>query len=188
MIVELAPPKAEVALKNTPLQGSRNAPVLVVEFADYECPYCQKVNPELKRLQQEFGSKMAVAFKDFPLPMHPDAPKAAEAARCAGQQGKFWEFHDLLFDSKQIGAAAVKQHARTLKLDTASFDKCLDSGQEAPAVQSDLAEAKHLGLSGTPSFFINGRVFSGADDRTWRDLIAGQLKAAKPEVDASLRR
>src|ERR1700737_2474995 len=96
--VSLAPPKAEVDLAGSPVRGRRDAPVVIVEFADYECPYCQRIHPELKKLFEEFGDEVAFAFKDFPLPNHSRAPKAAEAARCAGEQGKFWEYQEFLFD------------------------------------------------------------------------------------------
>src|SRR6202011_3426672 len=97
---------------------------------------------------------LKVVFKDFPLPMHKDAEKAAEGARCAGEQGKFWEFHDLLFSSHQVDVPSLKNHAADLKLDQAKFDACLDSGAEAAAVKKDQAEGMRLGLTGTPSFFV----------------------------------
>src|SRR5271167_1197571 len=98
IMVELAPPKAEVGTENAAaVEGRSDAPVQVIEFADYQCPYCQKVNPDLNKLIDEYAGKVAVVYRDFPLPMHPHAEKAAEAARCAGQQGKFWAYHNLLF-------------------------------------------------------------------------------------------
>jgi len=134
-------------------KGSQDAPVVFVEFADYECPYCQKVNPQIQQLKKDYGDKLAIVYKDFPLPMHHGSEKAAEAARCAGEQGKFWEYHDVLFYSRQIDVDALKEHARVLKLDGDAFDTCLDSGRETNAVKQDLEEAKGLGLTGTPSFF-----------------------------------
>lgn len=142
--------------------GPQNARVQLVEFADYECPYCQKVNPDLNAIQEKFAGKVSLVFKDFPLPMHPLAEKAAEAARCAGAQGKFWEFHDALFKSKQLQVPELKQQARTLQLDAARFDQCLDSGEQAVAVKKDATEGKDLGLTGTPSFFADGHFLSGA--------------------------
>jgi protein-disulfide isomerase len=133
-----------------------------VEFADYECPYCQKVQPDLVKLQQQFGVNIALVYKDFPLPMHPLAQKAAEAARCAGAQGKFWEYHDALFENRKLQVSDLKQQAVALKLDSSRFDKCLDSGEQAAAVKKDAAEGLRLGLAGTPSFFTNGHFLSGA--------------------------
>jgi protein-disulfide isomerase len=120
------------------------------------------VHVELVRLREQFGDKVAILYKDCPLPMHANAEKAAEAARCAGAQDKFWEFHDYLFESRKLQVPDLKEEARTLKLDGARFDQCLDSGEQAPAVKKDLDQAKRLGLSGTPSFFVNGHFMSGA--------------------------
>jgi protein-disulfide isomerase len=162
VLVELAPPSVHVDIAGAPRLGQQNAPVQLVEFADYECTYCQRVYPELKRLRENMGDKVALVYKDFPLPMHPLAEKAAEAARCAGAQGKFWEFHDALFESRKLQADDLKQDARVLKLDAARFDQCLDSGEQADAVKKDFTEGQRLGLSGTPSFFANGHFLTGA--------------------------
>lgn len=186
IMVELAPPEASVSIAGAPLLGPKNAPVVLVEFADYQCPYCQKVNPDLEKLQKEFGDKLAIAFKDFPLPAHPFAEKAAEAARCAGEQGKFWEFHNKLFDDKKLEPADLKQDASALQLDTTKFDACLDSGAEAAVVQKDAGEGKALGLAGTPSFFANGHFFSGAMSYdALRDMVAQQLKAQQAKGSQS---
>jgi protein-disulfide isomerase len=162
VVIELDEPSAKVNVENAFRLGPQNAPIQLVEFADYECPYCQKVYTDLDALQQHFGAKLSVVFKDFPLPMHPLAEKAAEAARCAGAQGKFWEFHDALFKTKKLQVPDLKQQARTLQLDAARFDECLDSGAQAEAVKNDATEGKHLGLTGTPSFFVNGHFLTGA--------------------------
>jgi predicted DsbA family dithiol-disulfide isomerase len=177
VLIGLAPPKTEVAFDNAPRRGPQDAPVLIVEFADYECPYCQRIHPELKKLEEEFAGKVALAFKDFPLPMHADAEKAAEATRCAAEQGKFWEFHDTLFDNNQkLELAQLKEYARTLKLDAARFDKCLDTSEQAAAVKKDLVQGRRLGLTGTPSFFINGHFLSGAVKySTLREIVEQQL-------------
>ncbi|MGB2605265.1 MAG: thioredoxin domain-containing protein [Candidatus Sulfotelmatobacter sp.] len=186
IMVELAPPEASVSIAGAPLLGPKNAPVVLVEFADYQCPYCQKVNPDLEKLQKEFGDKLAIAFKDFPLPAHPFAEKAAEAARCAGEQGKFWEFHNKLFEDKKLEPADLKQQATALQLNTTKFDACLDSGAEAAVVQKDAGEGKALGLAGTPSFFANGHFFSGAMSYdALRDMVAQQLKAQQAKGSQS---
>lgn len=174
--VTLAPPRVDVGVESAQMIGPKNAPVTLVEFADYECPYCQKVSPDLRKLQAEFGDKVSFTYRDFPLPMHAHAEKAAEAARCAGEQGKFWEFHDELFQSKELDFDQLKVHAQALKLDSARFDKCLDAGDEAAAVGQDRKEGVRLGLTGTPSFFINGHFLSGAVDyATLRKVVAQQL-------------
>jgi protein-disulfide isomerase len=152
-----------------------------VEFADYECAYCQKVYLEVKALEENYSGKLAVVFKDFPLPMHPLAEKAAEAARCAGAQGKFWEYHDALFANKKLQVAELKEQARALQLDSARFDQCLDSGQQAAAIAKDAAEAKRLGLTGTPSFFANGHFLSGAiSSLKLRETINQELPGVPP--------
>jgi protein-disulfide isomerase len=162
VVVELAQPSAHVEVADAERLGSPNAPVQIVEFADYECPYCQKVNEDLNKLRQQFGDQVSVVYKDFPLPMHPLAARAAEAARCAGVQGKFWEYHDSLFQTKRLQVAQLKEEARTLKLDGATFDKCLDGGEQVAPVKKDAQEGRRLGLEGTPSFFVNGHFMSGA--------------------------
>jgi protein-disulfide isomerase len=162
VLITLPPPRADIALEHTPIIGSPNAPVTFVEFADYECPYCQQVAPSVAKLEAEYKGRVAFAYKDLPLPMHGHAQKAAEAAHCAGAQGKYWEYHNELFESKQLEIAALKQDARKLNLDTAAFDQCLDSGAQAEAVKMQADEAQKLGLQGTPVFFINGRMMSGA--------------------------
>jgi protein-disulfide isomerase len=160
----VAPPRVQMSMKDTPVRGAANAPVTMVEFADYECPYCQQIQPTLDKLEAEFKGKIAFAYKDMPLPMHPDAPKAAEAAHCAEAQGKYWEFHDLLAHNKQLAMPALKENARTLKLDTAAFDKCLDSGEKAAIIKEHQSEAQALGVQGTPTFVINGRFINGTPD------------------------
>jgi len=174
----LMPPTANVETANAFAKGDKKAPIVLVEFADYQCPYCQKVNPQIQQLKKEFGDSLTIIYKDFPLPMHHGAEKAAEASRCAGEQGKFWEYHDVLFYSKLLEPDDLKEHARVLKLDTDRFNSCLDNGTEAEAVQKDLQEAKNLGLTGTPSFFVNGHFFSGVVDfAALKDIINQQLNA-----------
>ena len=159
--IALTSPTAPVELTHSPVLGNRDAPVVLVEFADYQCPYCQKIHSDLEKLQKEYGNRLALVYKDYPLPMHPFAEKAAEAARCAGTQGKFWEFHNLLFVSKKLQPADLREEARTLNLDQDRFDKCVVEGLEAADVEKDADEARSLGITGTPSFFINGHFFSG---------------------------
>ncbi len=162
VVVELSQPSAHVEVANAPRLGSEKAPVQIVEFADYECPYCQKVSGDLNRIREQFGDQVSVVYKDFPLPMHPLAARAAEAARCAGEQGEFWQFHDALFQNKKLQIPDLKQEARDLKLDGARFDQCLDSGEQIATVKKDAQEGQRLGLLGTPSFFVNGHFMSGA--------------------------
>lgn len=178
VVVELNQPSAHVEVGDAPRLGSESAPVQIIEFADYECPYCQQVNADLTKLREQFRNSVSVTYKDFPLPMHPLAARAAEAARCAGAQGKFWEFHDSLFETKRLQVSDLKEQARKLKLDTARFDQCLDSGEQAAAVKKDSKEGQRLGLQGTPSFFINGHFMSGAIGfMKLRDTVMQELGA-----------
>jgi predicted DsbA family dithiol-disulfide isomerase len=175
--VLLASPSVDVALGDGPTRGTPNSPVLLIEFADYECPYCQKINADLKKLEAEYSGKVLFAFKDYPLPMHKHAQKASEAARCAGRQDKYWEYHDLLFEKGSgLEISQLRDYARTLKLDTAKFDQCLDSDETAPAVKKDQEQGQKLGLTGTPSFFVNGHFFSGAATYAMlREIVDQQL-------------
>jgi len=187
IMVTLAPPMATVDVEHAAsVEGRSDAPVQVVEFADYQCPYCQKVNPDLNKLIADFNGKVSVIYKDFPLPMHPHAEKAAEAARCAGQQGKFWEYHNLLFSDKKLEIPDLKQEAKTLNLDSAKFENCLDTGAEATNVKKDQDEGTKLGLSGTPSFFVNGHFFSGAVDyATLHQMVVQQLTPLTSSIKTS---
>ena len=176
--IALAPPRIDVKAQDTDVKVASNEKLAVelVEFADYECPYCQKVAADLKKLAADYQGKVTVVYKDFPLPMHTRAEKAAEAARCAGKQNKFWEFHDEIFRSKELDVDQLKAQARALKLNVDDFDKCLDTGAEAAAVERDRKEGEKIGISGTPSFFINGHYLSGAlDYAALRDVVDQQL-------------
>lgn len=128
---------------------------------------------------RQYPGSVKWAFRDFPIAsLHPQAPKAAEAARCAGDQGKFWEYHDLLFDSQPRAAIAdFKRFAEQLKLDPTTFGLCLDSGKQRGAVQSDVEDGTRLGVTGTPTFFINGRILVGAQPlEKFRNVIEAELR------------
>jgi protein-disulfide isomerase len=186
VIVELSQPSAHIEAGNAPRLGSEKAPVQIIEYADYECPYCQKVSPELNRLKAQFGDQVSLVYKDFPLPMHPNAARAAEGARCAGVQGKFWEFHDFLFETKKLKEADMKAEARVLKLDGDKFDQCLDKQEQFESLKKDAQDAQRLGLSGTPSFFINGHFMSGAIGYAkLRETVVQELAAGNAEKKTS---
>jgi protein-disulfide isomerase len=178
--VMILPPSASMSVDGAPILGAKAAPVTLVEYADYECPYCQQVYPELKKLEEAFAGKLSVVFKDCPLPMHSHAKKAAEAAICARDQGKFWEYHNALFEhAGKLDTPQLKDNAKEIGLDTAKFDTCLDSGSESAKVQKGVEEATTLGLTGTPSFFINGHFYSGAMKfEALRDVVQQELAAA----------
>jgi protein-disulfide isomerase len=175
----LAVPRIAMAVADAPLRGAADAPVKIVEFADYQCPYCKQAKPFLEKLLTEFQGKVALAYKDLPLPNHPQAQKAAEAAHCAGVQGKYWEYHDALYSQDQLDLLTLKGYARNLKLDLKGFDACLDSGAKAQLVKDQFEEAKKLALPGTPAFFVNGRFIEGASYEALRQAIEDELGAGK---------
>jgi protein-disulfide isomerase len=180
--IRLESPRVTVSLKDTPMHGAADAPVVIVEYADYECPYCQQIQPALDKLQAEYKGKLTLAFKDSPLGMHAHAQKAAEAAHCAGAQGKYWEYHDWLFSNKRLDLPQLKEGARTLKLDGNAFDQCLDSGAQAATVKAEFNEAQALQVQGTPSFLINGRFFSGIGTEQIRNIIEEELSGSVAPV------
>jgi protein-disulfide isomerase len=184
--VRLLPPRQEVAVGET-VVGPADAPVTVIEFADYQCPYCRQVEPTLKRIREEFKDKVKYSYRDFPLPMHPNARKAAEAARCAGAQGQFWPYHDRLFSGApdDLALPGLKSMARQLKLDGDKFDKCLDAAEQGATVEKDFAVGKNLGITGTPTIYVNGYTLSGAASfETLRQLVQTQVDAAQEKKAA----
>lgn len=164
VVVHLAPPKVAVSHDPDRVKGNPNAPITIVEFSDFQCPFCKRAEPTLNELLAKYEGKVRLAYRDFPLSqIHPQAQKAAEASRCAGEQGKFWEYHDVLFaDQAKLDPQSLTEHAKSLKLDEKSFEECLNSGKYTAAVGKDLEEGKQAGVSGTPAFFINGISLSGA--------------------------
>jgi predicted DsbA family dithiol-disulfide isomerase len=176
----LEPPRVTMAESESPARGLRTAEVTVVEFSDFQCPFCARVTPTLKRLEEKYKDRVRIVFRDYPLPMHRDAPKAAEAARCAAEQGKFWEMHDALFaNQKELGVADLKRHATRIGADAPAFDACLDSGKTADAWRADLKDGEAYGVSGTPTFFVNGRVLSGTPSfEAFAEVIDEELARA----------
>ncbi len=147
-----------------PAIGSSSAPVTLVEFSDFQCPFCQRVAPTLKQVKDTYGDKVRVVWKDFPLTqIHPQAFKAGEAAHCAADQGKFWEYHDRLFANQQaLQPTDLKKYAADLGLDATAFATCLDTSKHGERVRDGVAEGSRLGVNSTPTIYINGRVLSGA--------------------------
>ncbi|HEY2940936.1 MAG TPA: thioredoxin domain-containing protein [Vicinamibacteria bacterium] len=162
--VMLEPPRIKVDPTGGPARGPESAPITIIEYADYQCPYCTRANAALKQVEEHYAGKVRIVFRDFPLTqIHANAAKAAEAGACANEQGKFWPMHDRLFANQtKLAVPDLKQHASELGLDAAAFETCLDSGKHAADVKKSLEEGQRLGLSGTPSFFINGRLLVGA--------------------------
>jgi protein-disulfide isomerase len=161
--IALAPPRADVGADDDPFMGPQDAPVTLVEFSDFQCPYCRSVQSVLKRLMTAYHGQLKLVFRDFPLrQIHPEAQKAAEAAQCANDQGQFWQYHDRLFAVTELGGEALKQYAVELGLDAEQFDTCLDSEKYSQEVQNDIDDAIAVGVNATPSFFVNGLPINGA--------------------------
>ena len=164
------PTTAEVSIKGKPVMGAEDAPITVVEFADYQCPFCLRFTrstfPHLKRKYIDTGKVRWVAL-NLPLPFHKDARKAAQAAHCAGEQGKFWEMREILFMNPQrLNTENLPAHAQTLSLDMQAFGACLQSERHLKEIDQDAADAKSVSLTGTPSFIIG---------KTASDSISGQV-------------
>src|SRR5262249_23035972 len=157
VVVLLSPPRTRLAYDSARLRGNSKAPVMIVEFSDYQCPYCRQVEPTLKALLARYGDKVSLAYRDFPIKqIQAQAQLAAEASRCAGEQGKFWESHDQLIGSANLERSALTDYGRQLQLDEKQFDSCLASGKYKAQVDRDIEEGTQAGVSGTPGFFVNG--------------------------------
>jgi len=165
-----------------PSIGSASAPVTLIEFSDFQCPFCQRVAPTLKQVKEKYGDKLRVVWKDFPLTqIHPQAFKAGEAGHCAADQGKFWEYHDRLFANQQaLQPTDLKKYATDLGLDANAFNTCLDSSKYGERVRDGVAEGSRLGVNSTPTIYINGRVLSGAQPfETFVTMIDEELSKSK---------
>jgi protein-disulfide isomerase len=146
-----------------PSRGPEGAKVTIVEFSDFQCPFCGRAYETVEQVMQTYAGKVRLVFRNFPLSFHPYAQKAAEASMCANEQGKFWNYYEALFKNQQkLTVPDLKEQAKGLGLDTAKFDKCLDSNEKAKLVQTDQEAGGKAGVTGTPAFFINGVMLSGA--------------------------
>jgi len=166
VVTYLKPPpvfRAELSIAGEPFKGSEKARVTIVKFEDFHCPFCKQAQPTLNELLSRYNGQVRLVHKDLPLEsLHPQARQAVEAARCAYEQGKFWEYHDTLYaNSPKASADDLKSYGKEVGLNVDSFDRCFASGKYKAVVQKDLNEGAQLGLSGTPTFFINGREISG---------------------------
>ncbi|HKI85694.1 MAG TPA: thioredoxin domain-containing protein [Thermoanaerobaculia bacterium] len=160
----LEPLRVKVAEAGAPAKGPKDAPIRIIEFSDFQCPFCGRIEPEIEKVLKTYGNKVRLVYRQFPLTqIHPFAQKAAEASLCAKAQGKFWEMHDAMFSNQSaLGVDQLKATAKKLGLDSKKFDKCLDSGAMADAVAADEKAGQAAGVNGTPALFINGRFINGA--------------------------
>jgi len=179
--VALHPPKIEVATDGKPSLGVDNAPVTIVEFSDFQCPFCRQVQPTLKRLMTDYAGKVRLVFRDFPLrSIHPQAQKAAEAAQCAAEQQKFWSYHDKLFAATSLQVADLKKYAHELDLNEEQFTSCLDSNKYAGGIDADMQAGQNAGVNATPTFFVNGYPLSGAASyEHFKEVVDAALEQAQ---------
>lgn len=175
--ISLDPPRVAVSDGGRPSKGPTKAPVQIIEFSDFECPFCFRVNPTVAQVLGTYGDRIRLVYRHLPLPNHPNARPAAEAAACANEQGKFWEYHDRLFaDQSKLAAADLKKHAADLGLDAGKFNACVETRRFQKDVDADMDAAQLLGVSGTPHFFINGRPLSGAQPlESFKEIIDEEL-------------
>lgn len=171
-----------IATADDPYTGPQNAKVTVVEFADFECPYCQEAFPIVREMETLYKDKVKFIYRDFPVEyLHPEAPKAAEAAECAHEQNKFWQMHDKLFiNQDKLQIPDLKNYAQQIGLDVNRFNNCLDSGKYETEVSDDLQDGINAGVTGTPTWFVNGTkvvgVIPAADFKKLLDLSLAAVK------------
>jgi protein-disulfide isomerase len=183
VVVLLQAPKVEVSYDPERVRGNPKAPVMIVEFSDFQCPYCQAVESTLKTVLAKHENQVALAFRDLPLSqIHAQAMGAAEAARCAGEQGKFWEYHDLLFaNQNKLDRNGLLEQAHTLKLDEKQFDSCITSEKYKAQIAQDEQDGRRAGLNGTPGFFINGVFLNGAQPEAVFETSIQDALSAPPK-------
>ncbi len=175
-----------VSVGDAPVLGSSRAPVTIVEWSDFQCPFCSRVEPTIKQIEQDYPGKVKVVWKNQPLPFHPNAMPAAKAAMAAKEQGKFWEMHDLLFQNQRdLGEASYEKWAQQLGLNMDKFKADMASQKIADEIQADMKEGAALGANGTPNFFIDGRQLVGAQPvDQFKAIIDDELKGAQKPVAA----
>ena len=185
--VYLQPPRADVQAVG-PSRGSAGAPVTIVEFSDFECPFCGRAAETLAKIEQSYAGKVRVVFRDFPLAMHRTAKRASQASHCAEEQGKFWEMHDKLFSKGgALGEPDLFRFAQQIKLDPEAFDRCMKSDKFREAWKPSQEEGMRVGVQSTPTFFINGRLIVGAASfEAFSRVIEEELAAPQQRPEAKV--
>ncbi len=185
----LEPPRFDVASNGHPALGPENAPVTIVEFGDFQCPYCKGAESTLKSVRQKYGDQVRLVFMDYPLSFHAHAQDAANAALCAGDQDKFWQYHDALFaDQSKLSSDGLMATAKKLGLNMDKFDACFKDNKYKAVIAQDIAEGNRLNVRGTPTFFIDGRPLVGASMAGFEGVIDPELASSnKPGTKTASR-
>jgi protein-disulfide isomerase len=175
--ITLEPPREVIATAGHHSQGPANAPIELVEFADFQCPFCFHAHPTVEKVLSTYGDRIHFVYRHYPLSSHPNARPAAEASECAAEQDKFWPYYQVLFsDPSKLDAAGLKASAAQVGLDIDRFNACVDSHKYKSVVDTDMKDGEKAGVSGTPAFFVNGRTLSGAQPfEEFKDLIDEEL-------------
>ena len=172
-------PRIVIEEGDSPAKGPKDAPVKFIEFTDYQCPFCARSRPTIAQILGDYKGKVRYILRDFPLSFHKDSIKAHEAAHCAGDQGKYWEMNQKIWDNqKDIQVDNLKKYAQQVKLNMTKFNECLDTDKYKEKVQKDQQYGETVGVTGTPAFFINGRMVSGARGfDSFRTIIDDELRS-----------
>lgn len=181
VVINLEQPRVNISTDDDPSQGKQDAPITLIEFSDFQCPFCKRARGTVAEILSTYGDKVYYVFRDFPLSFHKDALLAHQAANCAHEQGKYWEYSNGLWDRQQdLKRESLLALAKSLSLKEDDFTKCLDSGKQADEIQKDIRDGSTAGVSGTPAYFINGRFLSGAQPfEAFKEIIDEELAKKK---------
>ncbi|MDP3998722.1 MAG: DsbA family protein [bacterium] len=171
--------KMEIAVgPNDPVKGNPEAKIIIVEFSDFQCPFCGFAEPTLRKIFETYPDQVKLVYKNYPLPSHENAENAALAVLCAKDQGKYWDYHDKLFENQEsLKVDDLRKYAADLGLNTQDFNSCLESKKHKSQIEADVMEANRVGIQGTPAFFINGRSLYGAQPfEKFQEIIEEELK------------
>ena len=178
--VMLEPPRVQVSLDDDPSKGPVGAPITIVEFSDFQCPFCGRAETSVEDVLKKYGDKVRLVYRDYPLSFHPNAENAAMASECAHEQGKYWEMHNAMFSNQaKLAVNDLVDTAGSIGMDKDKFKSCLDSGKYRAEVQHDFQDGQKYGVTGTPTFFINGIMLVGAQPpEKFTEIIDRELTRA----------
>ena len=168
--------RKDIGIGRAPPMGNPNAKIKIITFSDFQCPACKASHPIIDKIFQDYQEEVVLYYRSFPLSMHENSFIAAEAAECANEQGKFWKYHDILFENQNnLYKENLKEYAANIGLNEEQFNLCLDNEKYKEEILSDIAESKKLNLRGTPTFFINGREVFGVNEKKMREIIEDEI-------------